>query len=375
VIHPGDVQRVYAIGKPPDDRICFFRGLKNVVVFPVVGDQALSSCLAGGDLDGDTYDIYYQNPALLPSLQEEPASYPEAEVWTLDRDATIADVCQFIVEYINSDVMGLLANRHLVIADQSKDGVYDNNCKKLAELYSQAVDYAKNGIPVDITNYFPRPLIKFKPDWSKSEVTGARDLDYYESDRALGHLFRNISLHDPNEPLEDHFDTSPKLTAPLEDAISLTISPLIQRTLNVAIEIPEGQNKQAEGLHAYFVREMRTVCMSHALIDSPDVYLTEEEVVLGIILAKSVQPRLRKDREYRMRLHADMLVRDIRGQIAPAEESKQTDKELKDGLENAWVMWGWAQHHRDKDFIESFSLIALGVILGCLKQLGAPSNL
>lgn len=57
VIHPGDgtsisvsnlpltprslvcvvVQRVTAVGKPPDDKICFFNGLKNVVVLPAVG--------------------------------------------------------------------------------------------------------------------------------------------------------------------------------------------------------------------------------------------------------------------------------------------------------------------------------------------------
>jgi hypothetical protein len=31
------VQRVKAVGKPPDDKICFFRDLKNVVVLPAVG--------------------------------------------------------------------------------------------------------------------------------------------------------------------------------------------------------------------------------------------------------------------------------------------------------------------------------------------------
>jgi hypothetical protein len=55
----------------------------------------------------DTYDIYYQNPALLPSIQTRPADHPPGEVWTLEegRQASIEDVCQFIVEYINSDVM------------------------------------------------------------------------------------------------------------------------------------------------------------------------------------------------------------------------------------------------------------------------------
>ena len=58
MIHPGDgaylralpsiniesthnhlVQRVFAVGKPPDDKLCFFRGLKNVVVLPAIGTQ------------------------------------------------------------------------------------------------------------------------------------------------------------------------------------------------------------------------------------------------------------------------------------------------------------------------------------------------
>ena len=89
----------------------------------------------------------------------------------------------------------------------------------LAKLYSQAVDYAKKGVPVDITNDFPRPLIKFKPDWNKAEVTGARELDYYyESDRALGYLFRN-KLDDSNEPSEGFPDTTPEQTPLLGDVI------------------------------------------------------------------------------------------------------------------------------------------------------------
>jgi RNA-dependent RNA polymerase len=91
----------------------------------------------------------------------------------------------------------------------------------LAKLYSQAVDYAKKGVPVDITNDFPRPLIKFKPDWNKAEVTGARELDYYESDRALGYLFRNIHLDNLDESSEGFPDTTPEQTPPLGDVIRL----------------------------------------------------------------------------------------------------------------------------------------------------------
>jgi hypothetical protein len=56
----------------------------------------------------DTYDIYYANPALLPTIQADPAPMSMSSVWTLtdnEPDATVDDICKFIVEYIKSDVM------------------------------------------------------------------------------------------------------------------------------------------------------------------------------------------------------------------------------------------------------------------------------
>jgi RNA-dependent RNA polymerase len=223
-------------------------------------------------------------------------------------------------------------------------------------------------VPVNITNDFPRPLIKFKPDWKKAEVTGARELDYYESDRALGYLFRNIHLDDMGEGFPD---TTPEQTPLLEDVISQAIAPLIQHTLEITAEASEAENIEAKGLYDRFLQEMRYVCMTHTLLDLPDAQLTEEEVVLGVILAKSTQPRLRKDRTYRMRQHSETLVRDIRARIVPEEEGQRTEKDFRDCLQKAWATWGWAQHHRDKEYIESFSLIVLGVVLDCLKQLSA----
>jgi len=240
----------------------------------------------------------------------------------------------------------------------------------LAKLYNQAVDYSKNGVPVDITNDFPRPLIKFKPDWKKAEVIGSRALDYYESDRALGYLFRNIHL-DAGESSEGVPDTTPEQTPPLGDVISQAIGPLIQHTLDTAGETPKSENEEAKSLYDRFLREMRYVCITHTLLDLPDVQLTEEEAVLGVILANSTQPRLRKDRMYRMRLHAETLVRDIRARIVPADEGQRTEKDFRDGLRKAWATWGWAQHRREREYIESFSLIVLGIVLDCLKQLGA----
>ena len=134
-------QIVYTVGEPPKDKICFFRGLKNVVVLSAVGAygpvsalhcqnfvsgvRSLASCLAGGDLDGyvicvfhtlvwfmrfsrDTYDIYFANLALLPTIRQQPAPMSASSVFRLEEskpDPTVDDICKFIVEYINSDVM------------------------------------------------------------------------------------------------------------------------------------------------------------------------------------------------------------------------------------------------------------------------------
>jgi len=240
---------------------------------------------------------------------------------------------------------------------------------RLAELCSQAVDYPKNGNPVYIYNNLPKPLIKLKPDWQKTEVTGGREVDYYVSDRALGHLYRNIEL---NEPIKDLPTERPHEVEPLEDLISRVIKPLIQRTLNTdGTEQPGAEDEHAERVHEHYMREMRYICVTHTLVDEPDVRLTEEEIVLGTILANCTQPRWRSNRLYRMKLHAGELLAFIRTQIVKSEgEGELTDEELRAGLSQAWKAWVWAQHHRDREFIESYSLILLGIIFDCLRNLG-----
>ena len=42
---------------------------------------------------------------LLVPEHHDPASYPSEEPFKLNRPSTIDDVCDFIVEYINSDVV------------------------------------------------------------------------------------------------------------------------------------------------------------------------------------------------------------------------------------------------------------------------------
>lgn len=73
-----------------------------------------------------------------------------------------------------------------------------------------------------------------------------------------------------------------------------------------------------------------------------------------------------------MKLHVEGLVDDIRGQIVQMDDT-WTEGQFRSGLSRAWGVWAWAQHHRDEEFIDSFSVIALGLIFDNLKRLdGLP---
>ncbi|KAG6878981.1 hypothetical protein C0992_006116 [Termitomyces sp. T32_za158] len=326
VVHPGDVQRVRAIGKPPENMVCLFAHMKNVVVLPSVGPRSLASKLGGGDLDGDQFSVILYEP-LLPSDAEDAANYEHAETRTIERDSTVEDICDFIVEYINSDVL--------------------------------AVDYPKQGNKVDIDNdRLPRTLIRCKPDWHGAEVVSPRKTDYYESDRALGVLYRSITFEDPEiEPVNQDGQQPP-----LTDPISLRLEGLVKPHLNPGLR-PDGLLE----IFKRYVEELNYICATHVLSSTSGNRLSEAEIVAGTILAKCSQKRWRKDRTFRMRLHASTLVRDIQRQFVDLSTANR--EQIVDGLSTAWAAWEYSQ--RIQAFgASSFGLIALGVIFDCLDKLG-----
>ena len=95
--------------------------------------------------------------------------------------------------------------------------------------------------------------------------------------------------------------------------------------------------------------------------------------MLGIMLGKCSQPRWRTDRAGRMRTHTETLVSNLRAQIVEVRSlpstAEETAEEVYGGLWDAWAMWSWAQHNREKPFIQSFSLVVLGLILELLEHL------
>jgi len=235
-------------------------------------------------------------------------------------------------------------------------------------IFLKAVDYPKQGIAPDLEgDRLPRSLIRCKPDWHAAEVVSPRKTDYYESSRALGYLFRSITLDDPN-PIPPE-DLSPSQA--LCDPISLALLPQVQPYLQESAFI-ENQPFEVLKLFRTYSDELRYICATHTISNTPGVRLLEAEVVVGTILAKCAQKRWRKERIYRMRLHTWTLVRDVQHGLLENTDTKSTS-ELIHGLGLAWSAWDLSLRRRNDFGANSFGLIALDTIFDCLKGLNKLS--
>jgi RNA-dependent RNA polymerase len=236
----------------------------------------------------------------------------------------------------------------------------------LAQLCSKAVDYPKNGVPVNMDRS-PRWLIPYKPDWHAAEDSSPRRMDYYESTRALGHMYRAITLDDAGEDSSQFANIS--LRAPLSDPISVALKRRVKKYIPAYTD-PDGQSQEISRIFNGYVDELRYICVTYTVSITPDTRLTEEEVVVGTILAKCSQKRWRKARIYAMHVHASALVKDIQSKLLPvAKLDGATASQLVDGLERAWCAWDFSLRNSDKFGGNSFGLIALAIIFDCLEWL------
>jgi hypothetical protein len=157
-LHPGDVQIVKAVQPPSWSSGNPLNSLINVIVFSQHGVRDIPSMLGGGgkltmiwptklirssDLDGDLFDIIW-DPSLIPSYLVQPADYPKTQPVDIGRPVVAADIINHFVEFMDNDRVGAISNMHLQLADLKT--VHSEECKKLAEMASTAVDYPKTGI-------------------------------------------------------------------------------------------------------------------------------------------------------------------------------------------------------------------------------------
>jgi len=234
-------------------------------------------------------------------------------------------------------------------------------------------------------NKCPPPLIPYKPDWHAAEVLAPRETDYYESPRALGQLYRNVTLKSPPERAkEDSVD-------PEKDSITFALRPKVLEVIP-NLERVEGTGKSEildEVLHAFYQYqdELSYICATHVVTNQPGARLTEEEIVTGTIAAKasrlqlyhfrhligsgspqSTEARWRNERVFRMRLNSSALAHETRRRLTPGWKRSENLGTVE-AIKRAWVTWMFSVRNRMQFAANTFGMIALNIIFDGLNDL------
>jgi len=187
--------------------------------------------------------------------------------------------------------------------------------------------------------------------------------EFYESTRALGYLYRDIDLPELPEPPPPNVA---RIT-PISDQVSWAVLNQIQQFLPDETPTDE-EPKWLTDLFQGYLNELGFIRCTHTLSHIAGSRLTEEEVVVGTILAECPQKRWRKDRIARLKIHSNALARGIEHTLLP-NLTMATKDELLTGLRRAWNAWCFSVRYQLYEAASSFGLIALALIFAILDQI------
>ncbi|KAI1821308.1 RNA dependent RNA polymerase-domain-containing protein [Xylaria intraflava] len=141
-LHPGDLQKFHLVERPE------LSHLVDCIVFPTRGRRPSADMMSGGDLDGDTFFVCWDED-LMPSKMAEPAEYPGAREPVSFKGITDDDRLQFFAQY-SSASLGRVKNLYL---DWAKvKGPMAPECQQLNRLFSQCVDGNRIKVPPNLEN-------------------------------------------------------------------------------------------------------------------------------------------------------------------------------------------------------------------------------
>jgi RNA-dependent RNA polymerase len=277
----------------------------------------------------------------------------------------------------------------------------DPDCIKLSKLHSIAVDFPKTGRFVQY-NKLPRSKAKMKPDWYANE-THEGSLEFYPSNRILGHLFRAIQL--PADPEAKHMaihqtkllyskngglDTEVVQNSLTDNDSDITkgLRCWIQDVgLDVELFVIGKLTKVINemcSLYQTYSRELSYLCSIHSL--STKIPLTEEEVVTGTIVARCSQPVCRllfwiftDANECWQRMRQDVIAAMRRSSTSLCAITREGiegsgDIAIEDVVERAWTAWKVAVAVGGSFGAKSFALLALDVMFSCLRKMEQGSK-
>ncbi|KAF7533327.1 hypothetical protein G7054_g7182 [Neopestalotiopsis clavispora] len=402
-LHPGDIQLATNRIPPPGHSL---RHLRNCIVFSHKGKRDLPSQLSGGDLDGDIYNVIWDQFAVKSCKRVfAPADYPLTEPRILNRQVQKQDMTAFFVEFMKTNNLGVIATRHMILADQRPAGTVDADCVKLAELHSTSVDYSKTGVPVSMDTLRAIKTNRFRPDfmapappthlqnrteivfdaptrpaadeYNDEEDDSGPGLRYYLSEKILGQLYRAI-----NE--QKIWKESVRIDRKQGDGVEVWNK--FQSYVMEQCEDKLGGVTWASFIdEAWVIREAYENAIAGACVDFSDhatISITELEVFTGNIFNKSgVQTRRQRDRSLQIKDEFDRIaawieslirkqpIADLAAQGQQQSGGSEDDDDVSDINSSGESTW--------TTDVESTALeLSIACLhVGCVKEKGSQRNL
>ena len=151
-LYPGDIRKLtFKRFNPKDESTKKFekytKTYKNCLVFSIKGNRPIPDQIAGSDLDGDNYFVYFDK-RLIPEEVVLPMSYKNDFKSIEKINPTFDDVLTYFSEYTIKSNLGLIADAHLAVSDEL--GAKNEKAKIFSEYFFQAVDAPKSGQEIKI---------------------------------------------------------------------------------------------------------------------------------------------------------------------------------------------------------------------------------
>nr|XP_046919788.1 RNA-dependent RNA polymerase 1-like isoform X3 [Dermatophagoides farinae] len=181
----GDVRKFKAVNVPD------LKHIKDCLVFPAKGNRPHTDEMAGSDLDGDEYAIFWDDDLIFPGKNHEPLDFESHQRPDLANIVKASDMIDFYIEFLTESNLGRIANCHLMFADFHPQGLLSGECIELAKEYSKSLDFQKNGINAKLEREYNADKQFIRPDFmSKLELRQ----NNYLSRNILGEFYRQCCL-------------------------------------------------------------------------------------------------------------------------------------------------------------------------------------
>jgi len=183
--YAGDMLELWAVDRPE------LHDLHDVIVFSTRGERPDFNKIAGSDLDGDGYFVYWGEELRL-SRKVRPLDYTPEEKKIQTKPISPDDIIEYCLSTIGATSYGEIYNIHATIVDLNLENHPQRTCQKLAmelaKMFSSAVDSGKTGYIVDrqrIQSIRTQYVEKY-PDFLRRPVWQT-----YKSKSIVGRLYQN----------------------------------------------------------------------------------------------------------------------------------------------------------------------------------------